>query len=118
MNRLESTGVYFTSPPPAKSLPLLPGRIIKQVQSRAAVRGTAAAESLPVMVGEFEDEHGADYVMLVNLNLNQSVNIKLETMRPFKIKQVFSAEDGRLAPLDEQNGHWLVAGQGILIKLE
>ena len=118
MNRLESTGVYFTSPAPAKSLPLLPGRIVKQVQSRAAIRGTAAAESSPVMVGEFKDEHGADYVMLVNLSLSQSVNLKIETMRPFKSKQVFSAEDGRLSPLDEQNGHWLVAGQGALVKLE
>jgi hypothetical protein len=118
MCRLESTGVYFTSPAPAKSLPLVPGRIIKQVQSRPSVRGTASTESLPVMVGEFKDEHGGDYVMLVNLSLGQTVNLKLEMIRPYKTKQVVSAEDGRLLPLDEQNGHWLVAGQGVLLKLD
>jgi hypothetical protein len=118
MSPLESTGVFFTSPAPAKSLPLLPGRIVKQVQSRAAIRGAAGLESLPVMVGEFKYEHGGDYAMLVNLSLSQSVSLKLETMRPYKTKQVVSAEDGRLLPLDEQNGHWLVAGQGILLKLE
>ncbi len=95
MNRLESTGVYFTSPPPAKSLPLLPGRIVKRVQSRASVRGTAAANSPPVMVGEFKDEHGGDYIMLVNLSLGPSVNLKLDTTRPYKTKLVVSAEDGR-----------------------
>jgi hypothetical protein len=118
MGRLESTGVYFTFPPPTKSLPLLPGRIIKQVQSRATTHGTARADSPPVMVGEFTDEHGADYVMLVNLSLTRSTNLKLETIRTYKSKQTFSAQDGRLLPLDEQNGLWLVAGQGILVKLE
>ena len=118
MSRLESTGVYFTSPPPAKSLPLLPGRIVNNVQSRASTRGKSDAAPSPVMVGEFKDEHGGDYVMLVNLSLSQSLNLKLETMRPYKSKQVYSAENGRLFPLDEPDGHWLVAGQGILIKLE
>ncbi len=117
MSRLESTGVYFTSPAPAQSLPLLPGRIVKQVQSRASVRASGAA-SPPLMVGEFRDGRGADFVMLVNLGLGQSANLKLETMRPYKTKQVFSAEDGRLAPLDEANGHWLLAGHGVLLKLE
>ena len=72
MNRLESTGVYFSSLPPAKSLPLLPGRIVKQVLSRPSVRGKTDADHLPVMVGEFKDEHGGDYVMLVNLGLVDS----------------------------------------------
>ena len=70
------------------------------------------------MVGEFTDEQGSDYGMIVNLSLEQSTNIKLETVKPYKTKQVFSAVDGRLLPLDDKNGHWLVAGQGVLIRLE
>jgi hypothetical protein len=115
MSRLQSTGVYFTSPPPVKALPLLPGRIVKQVQSKAPHGGANA--SLPVMVGEFTDESGADYVMIVNLSLEKSANIKIETAKAYPTKQVFSAMDGRLVTLDEQNGHWLVAGQGVLITL-
>ena len=117
MNRLRSTGVFFTSPPPVKSLPLLPGRIVKTVQSRASPRGIVKAEP-PVMVGEFIDDKGVDFVMVVNLSLEKSTNIKLETVKPYKTKQVLSSEDGRLLPLDEKNGHWLVAGQGVLVRLE
>jgi hypothetical protein len=70
------------------------------------------------MVGEFRDEEGHDYVMLVNLSLEGSANIKIGTVKPYKTKQVFSAEDGRLLPLDEDNGHWLLAGHGVLVKFE
>ncbi|MDD4870126.1 MAG: hypothetical protein PHR77_06165 [Kiritimatiellae bacterium] len=117
MNRLQSTGVFFTSPPPVDSLPLLPGRIIKSVQSTASPRGIIKAEP-PLMVGEFTDERGTGFVMIVNLSLEKSANIKLETMKACKIKQVYSSEDGRLFPLDEKNGHWLPAGHGILVRLE
>jgi len=117
MNRLTSTGVFFTSPPPVESLPLLPGRIVKQVHSTASPRGMSKTTP-PVMVGEFAARDGSDYVMLVNLSLERSANIKLETTKPYKSKQVFSVENGKLVPLDEQNGHWLVAGQGVLVKLK
>jgi hypothetical protein len=42
----------------------------------------------------------------------------IATAKDYKTKQVISGEDGRLLPLDEENGHWLLAGHGILIKLE
>ena len=72
----------------------------------------------PIMVGEFRDDQGHDYVMLVNLILKGSANIKIGTLDPNKAKQVFSAEDGGLSPLDEDNGHWLLAGHGLLVKFE
>jgi hypothetical protein len=70
------------------------------------------------MVGEFRDEQGRDYVMLVNLSLEKSTNIRLTTFKTYPTRQVVSAEDGRLLPLDDVNGHWLLAGHGLLIKLE
>jgi len=117
MNRLKSTGVFFTSPAPVTSLPLLPGRIVKQVESKASPRGITTARP-PIMVGEFTDSGGNDYVMLVNLSLERSTNIKLETTKSYKTKQVYSAVDGRLVPLDEKNGHWVLAGHGLLVKLD
>lgn len=117
MNRLTSTGVFFTSPPPVKDLPLLPGRVVQEVQSTASPRGFSDAKP-PIMVGEFKDKQGHDYVMLVNLSLERSANIKLSTVKSYKAKQFVSAEDGRLLPLEEENGHWLLAGHGVLIKLE
>ena len=40
------------------------------------------------------------------------------TVKAYQTRQVVSAEDGRLLPWDEVNGHWLLAGQGLLIKFE
>ena len=117
MNRLTSTGVFFTSPSPVENLPLLPGKIVHGVQSTASPRGLLDATP-PIMIGEFHDEHGHDYAMLVNLSLERSANIKIRTLKDYQNKQVFSAEDGRLMPLDEENGHWLLAGHGVLVKLE
>ena len=117
MNRLTSTGVFFTSPPPVKELPLLPGSVVKEVQSTASPRGLSDSKP-PIMVGEFRDEQGRDYVMLVNLSLEKSTNIRLTTVKAYQTKQVVSAEDGRFLPLDEVNGHWLLAGHGLLIKFE
>jgi hypothetical protein len=117
VNRLTSTGVFFTSPPPVKDLPLLPGRVVQEVHSAASPRGFSDGKP-PIMVGEFQDEQGHDYVMLVNLSLERSANMTIATAKDYKTKQVISGEDGRLLPLDEENGHWLLAGHGILIKLE
>jgi hypothetical protein len=151
MNRLKSTGVYFTSPPPVKDLPLLPGKVVKEIQSTASPRGILSMSALPmnvgrptearthghsrpncrtlaapasidakppIMVGEFQDEQEHDCAMLVNLSLERSANIKISTVKSYATKQVFSAEDGRLLALDEDNGYWLLAGHGLLIKLE
>lgn len=118
LNRLSSTGVWFTSLPPLDPAPQRPpGKIVKEVRSTASPRGFAD-NAPPVMIGEFRDEKGRDYAMLVNLSLAHSANIKITTAKTYQTKMVISAEDGRLVPLDETNGHWLPAGHGVLIKLE
>ncbi len=117
LNRLHSTGVYFAAPAPDKSLPLLPGRVATAVRAMSSVRGLGAATP-SIMVGEFTDGKQADYVMLVNLSLQRSANIKLDTAKDYKLRQVVSAEDGSLSPLDAERGHWLTPGQGVLIRLE
>ncbi len=116
VNRLRSTGVFVTAPAPFKHLPVLPGRVVEQVHSTASIRGRVDVHP-PVMVGEFSDERGNDYLMLVNLSLQRSANVKLKTVKPKAVKQVFSAEDGRLLPWDEEQGQWLTAGQGVLVKV-
>ena len=117
MNRLTSTGVFFTSPPPVKDLPLLPGRVVQDIQSTVSPRGFSDVKP-PIMVGEFQDEKGHDHVMLVNLSLERSANVKISTAKEDETKQVYSPEDGNLTPLDEQSGYWLLAGHGVLIKLD
>ncbi len=106
MNRLKSTGVFFTSPPPVASLPVLPGKLIKAIKA-----------DVPVMVGEFLGNDGVPHVMLVNLSLERSARISLTMQEKYGSVQIISAEDASLAPVDDKRGLWLVAGQGVLIRL-
>ena len=92
-------------------LPLLPGTVVKEVQSTASPRGMSEARP-PIMVGEFRDAQGRDRVMLVNLSLDQSTNVGLTTVTTYSTKHVVSAEDGRLSPWDDRMGIgcWLDTG--------
>ncbi len=102
---LKSTGVYFTSPSPATSLPALPGELVE-----------TAACATPLMVGEFSGSEGERYAMIVNLSLRDSAQFKL-TLHDAKsdIRQI-SPADGSLMPLEPGNAVWLAAGQGVLLK--
>jgi hypothetical protein len=117
MNRLKTTGIFFTNPPAFEELPPLPGRIVEAVESRSSIKGYSDAKP-PIMVGEFEGEDGCDYVMLVNLSMEKSANIKLRTRKTYSARECISSQNGSASPLDEENGHWLVPGQGALIRLK
>lgn len=106
MNNLNSVGIYFTSPPPTKELPVLPGKLVRRIRTNA-----------PMMIGEFKHDDGTNYIMVVNLSLRESAKFALDTIRPYNQIYVISAEDGKPDPLDNESGYWLVAGQGALIVL-
>ena len=106
LKHLKSTDVYFSSPAPVDQLPLLPGKLVRSVNSNT-----------PVMTGEFEHKDGSKYIMIVNLSLEQSTKIEVKTIdNPIKI-QIVSPANGMLQEIDEKSGLWLVAGQGIVLKL-
>lgn len=116
MNKLRSTGVYFTSPALDDDFPLLPGKLVERVDSRASIKGLST-DTPPLMIGEFEGDDGGDYVMAVNLSLEKATNIIIHTTKEYASKEAISAVDGIGTPMDEENGHWLVPGQGVLIRL-
>jgi len=107
MNQMLTTGVFFTSPAPVSDLPLLPGRLVDSIQA-----------DTPVMIGEFKGYDNRDYVMLVNLSLEKSVNIGITLQDKNSIVRIISSADGRATPYDAEEGHWLVAGQGVLLELQ
>ena len=117
MNRLRSTGVFYTQPAPADGLPALPGRLVDSIESRTSIKGFSDAKP-PMMIGEFESKNGSAYVMVVNLSLEKSANFLLKTRKQDTKKQVISAVDGEAQPFDETNGQWLIPGQGVLIELK
>jgi hypothetical protein len=126
MSGLRSMGVHFTPDVPPSDLPRLPGRIVKDVGVQTSA-----------MVGEFTDESGADYAMVVDLSLKESARLLIDTQKGYAERAALSAESGDWMPLDEQNslqinanskaklapggeayrnGLWLTAGQGVLLR--
>jgi hypothetical protein len=104
MNRLHSTGVYFTPPLPlAPSLPKLPGKIIQ-----------SATCNTPLMIGEFTTPTAEKYAMIVNLSLRDSARFSIATTA--KSISRISPVDASEIPL-KGNSLWLTAGQGVLLKL-
>jgi hypothetical protein len=55
--------------------------------------------------------------MIVNLSLERSAKFTLKTAQPHTSIQIVSAIDGSFSPFDQKDGLWLVAGQGVLLKL-
>jgi hypothetical protein len=106
MSRLTSTGVFFSAPSPVNELPLLPGKLVESVTSPT-----------PVMVGEFKHQDGTDYLMVVNLSLETSAKFVLKSRNPVENISIVSAMDRSLSTLDQKDGWWLTAGQGVLLKL-
>jgi hypothetical protein len=117
MNKLESTGVYFTSPTPVPNLPVLPGKLIKNVTATASPRGFNKTVT-PIMVGEFSSKDGSDYVMLVNCSLAHSTQFKLETAKTYQKTEKISPIDGLPLPTDfQKSGEWILPGHGVLLKM-
>jgi hypothetical protein len=106
MRKLETTGVYFTSPAPVASLPKLPGNLVESVQSPA-----------PVMVGEFAGPDDSKYVIVVNLSLQQSAKLQIKLRGSSEILEMMSPVDGSFSKIEETNSIWLTAGQGALLKV-
>jgi hypothetical protein len=107
MSRLTSTGVFFSNPPPADRLPLLPGDAVKSV----------ACDS-PVMIGEFTNAKGLRYAMVVNLSLARSAKFTLKTKSIFQRISIVSAVDGSCSQFPGTDGFWLTAGQGVLLSFD
>jgi hypothetical protein len=107
LSKMTSTGVYFTTPAPDQSLPLLPGAWAEKVVTDA-----------PMMVGEFKSADGSNYIMVVNLSLAKSAKFDLRTKIPNEELSIVTTgeEDHPLERVSHKNGIWLTAGQGVLIK--
>lgn len=103
---LTSTGVYFTSATPGISLPLLPGNWVQEVNTNT-----------PMMVGEFKCVSDSNYIMVVNLSLEKSARFELTTRIPKeKLSILALGENGEFVNLNGEEGIWLTAGHGVLIK--
>ena len=117
MNRLESTGVYFTTPTPTPNLPEMPGKLVTKLDVTASPRKNIDSVP-PFMVGEFLGDDGCDYVMLVNLSLEYSARFHMQTAKEYKNIVQISPMDGSESPIvTDDSGEWILPGHGLLLKL-
>jgi hypothetical protein len=107
LSRLTSTGVFFSASAPADGLPLLPGHVVESVSC-----------ANPIMVGEFKDEDGNRYAMIVNLSVERSARVTLKTNAATEPASIISAADGSVRSFDAKEGLWLTAGQGVLLSFK
>jgi hypothetical protein len=113
MLKVTSTGVYFTSPPPAPGLLALPGKFVQSVSSAA-----------PAMVGEFTGPNDQAWALMMNLSLRETAKFQIvptdaaggATTKAGPRRYV-SPVDGSMQPLEPDNSLFLTPGQGVLIQL-
>lgn len=116
MNRLESTGVYFTKPTPSTGLPELPGRLISSLSVTASPRGFIK-DTPPFMVGEFKSQDAYQYAMLVNLSLQHAARVHVQTAQSSQNLEWLSPLDGLPTPLrTDESGEWVLPGHGLLLR--
>lgn len=68
-----------------------------------------------LLVGEFEDEKGVPYALVVNKDLRRSTSFGIRFKRPGKVMMI-SAYTGQEMSFAGEND-WLAPGQGMLLKL-
>ena len=69
------------------------------------------------LVGEFEDDQGHAYIMIVNKDLTYSFKFETFFNRPVGHIQRVNPYTGALEPFNEEQ-NWLAPGGGILLRLD
>ena len=70
-----------------------------------------------VLIGELNDPSGANYVMVVNNDLSNSINVAMTFKTTPKSMHEFGRWSGKLEPWTGENA-WLAPGEGVLMKVE
>jgi len=116
--KLHSTGVYHYPDVPEQGRPLSESRLVRWVgmvkDEDGYVPPSVAARFL---IGEFEDEKGATYLMVVNKDLTYSFRFDIEFARKVNHVLRINPYSGQEEPFSgEQN--WIAPGGGVLLRLE
>lgn len=115
MVKLHSTGVYHYPDPPDQGQGLAASRLVRSVDmTQRYVRPPAGARYL---VGEFEDQQGRPYFMLVNKSLAHSFRFDVRLKREGAKLLRISPYSGREEPFGREMD-WLAPGAGVLFRVE
>ena len=113
--RLHSTGVYHYPSVPEKGQPLSASRLIESVETtqRYVVPPVAGR----ILIGEFEDDGGRPYFLIVNKDLNNSFEFRIRLRQQGRKLIHISQYSGREEPFGREMD-WLAPGAGMLFRVE
>lgn len=69
-----------------------------------------------VLIGELKDSSGADYIMIANKDLTNSIGVSLTFKTTPKSMHEFGRFSGKLEPWSGENA-WMAPGEGVLMKV-
>jgi hypothetical protein len=112
--RLHSTGVYHYPDVPEQGKPLAESKLIEAVEmTQRYVRPPVAGRFL---VGEFEDQEGRPYFLIVNKDLRNSFQFKPRLRQAGRKLMRVSPYSGEEQPFGREMD-WLAPGAGILFRV-
>ncbi len=112
---LRSTGVYYSENVPFGCKPLSQSRLVEGIEMTApALRIPPPARFL---IGEFEDEKGQPYLLLVNRDLQHSFRFQIRLKQAGKKLSQVSPYTGNEEPVTGGN-NWLAPGAGALLHVK
>ncbi|MGH9630633.1 MAG: hypothetical protein ACRD7E_20160 [Bryobacteraceae bacterium] len=113
--KLRSTGVYHYPDVPEYGKPLSEGKLVRNVSM--VQRYVKPPTQGRFLIGEFEDEQGRPYFMIVNKDLNNSfqfgIDLRQEGRKLIRICNYSGKEEEFGREMD-----WLSPGAGILFRIE
>ena len=112
--RLHSTGVYHSAPLPEGAEPVAKSRLVKQVRATNFQSPPVAPEYL---IGEFQDDKGHSFLMIVNKSLEYSMRYAIDLKDQDQHIVLVSPYTGQLVSFaGEMN--WLAPGAGALLEIK
>ncbi len=113
--RLHSTGVFHSPDVPEQGQPLSAGKLIRSVEmTQRYVRPPAGGRFL---IGEFEDSGHRPYFLIVNKDLRNSFQFRVQLKQESRKLIRVSPYSGEEEPFGREMD-WLAPGAGILFRVE
>ena len=113
--RLRSTGVFHYPDVPEQGQPLAASKLIQSVEmTQRLVRPPAAGRFL---IGEFEDTSRRPYFLIVNKDLRNSFQFRVQLKQEGRKLMRVSPYSGDEEPFGREMD-WLAPGAGILLRIE
>jgi hypothetical protein len=115
LKKLKSTGAYYYPDVPSECRPLSESKLVATVEmTQRYVVPPAQARFLE---GEFTDDQGRPYLMLVNRDLRNSFQYKISLRKPGAKLIHISPYSGREEPFGREMD-WVAPGAGHLFRIE